>query len=292
MGWLQLARLPNLPTVPGDPIAGFLLAVGAVGPVSVARLLPIVAASLCLYISGVILNDCVDYSEDSSARPDRPLPSGMVPVSRALAAGVLLGFAGVGLAFLGGRVTGGVALILFGAVVMYNSVAKNLPIVGPLVMGLCRGLSLLLGAMAGGWQPRLGGVPLLAGVGLLLYIAAVTAVASRETEKHTVGFKRWLPAAALVLCLLTMAMPAGETGILFVGLAVVTVGRSLFLGKALAGAPLPAVVRLCVGQFIKGLLLLQITFCAVCLPYGLWGIGFILAMWPLSTLLGKRFESS
>ncbi len=58
--WLQLVRLPNLPTVFGDPIAGFLLAAGSTDPDSLLRLFPAVAAPLFLYISGLILNDCID----------------------------------------------------------------------------------------------------------------------------------------------------------------------------------------------------------------------------------------
>ena len=52
--WLQLLRAPNLFTVPGDPLAGYLLACyGAVEP----RVLLPVFASLCFYSSGLLVND-------------------------------------------------------------------------------------------------------------------------------------------------------------------------------------------------------------------------------------------
>ncbi|HAU38264.1 MAG TPA: 4-hydroxybenzoate polyprenyltransferase, partial [Phycisphaerales bacterium] len=40
------------------------------------------------------------------------------------------------------------ALALLATIVAYDAGAKRVPVVGPLVMGLCRALSLLLGATA------------------------------------------------------------------------------------------------------------------------------------------------
>ncbi|MEA3189035.1 MAG: hypothetical protein QOD99_2865, partial [Chthoniobacter sp.] len=69
--WLQLFRAPNLFTVPGDPLAGYLLVVrgsfnGAV--------LPAIGASICFYAAGLLMNDLADFAEDRRERPERPLP--------------------------------------------------------------------------------------------------------------------------------------------------------------------------------------------------------------------------
>ena len=68
--WLRLLRVANLPTVPGDPIVGYVVAAGVVGwPV-----LPCAAASLCLYCAGLLANDYFDLAEDRRDRiPDYPL---------------------------------------------------------------------------------------------------------------------------------------------------------------------------------------------------------------------------
>lgn len=290
--WLQLVRLPNLPTVFGDPIAGFLLAAGSTDPDSLLRLFPAVAASLFLYISGLILNDCIDCKENSENRPDRPLPSGRIPIYLALPAGLGIGCMGIGSAFIAGPRTGAVALILYGTIFLYNGVTKNMPVIGSLTMGSCRGLSLVLGAVAGGWSFYFFGVVFFAAIGLTLYIAAVTTVSYRETEKCAFGYKRWLPAITLIALFVLIGIRSSEITVLFVGLSVMTAARALYLGKTLAGSPLPSVVRLCVGEFLRGLLFLQMTFCSLSLPYGLWAIGFLMIMWLLSRMAGKRFDAS
>src|SRR5690349_4677009 len=73
--WLQLFRAPNLLTVPGDPLAGFLIATG--GNLD-SRVAIAVIASLCLYAAGLAMNDLADLTEDRRDRPNRPLASGAI----------------------------------------------------------------------------------------------------------------------------------------------------------------------------------------------------------------------
>ena len=86
--WLQLLRAPNLFTVAGDPLAGYLLAWG--GTLQFRTLLPILA-SLCFYMAGLLHNDLADLAEDRKERPNRPLPSGGArPILVAMAAATLV----------------------------------------------------------------------------------------------------------------------------------------------------------------------------------------------------------
>ena len=78
--WLQLFRVPNLLTVPGDPLAGFLIAAG--GRLD-SRAACAVVASLAFYAAGLAMNDLADFAEDTRERPKRPLPSGAIPRSTA-----------------------------------------------------------------------------------------------------------------------------------------------------------------------------------------------------------------
>ena len=65
--WLQLLRAPNLFTVPGDPLAGFLLASGGEFVAYAAFLA--MGASICFYCGGLLLNDLADLEEDRRDRP-------------------------------------------------------------------------------------------------------------------------------------------------------------------------------------------------------------------------------
>ena len=70
--WIRLLRAPNLFTVPGDVLAG--CAVAAVDhAIEPARLFAALVASLCLYASGLIMNDLVDEKTDRRERPSRPI---------------------------------------------------------------------------------------------------------------------------------------------------------------------------------------------------------------------------
>lgn len=178
--WLEVLRVPNLPTVPGDPLVGALLAMADRGwnePLPWAA----AGASLCLYAAGLIDNDLADLDEDRRDRPGRPLPSGAVSARHASAARLALLLAGLALA----AVCSPQALLVAGgigaAVLAYNRGLKRVPFLGPLTMGACRGLSVLLGAVAVA-PPAADASRTWSGVAALtIYIAAVTQMARGET---------------------------------------------------------------------------------------------------------------
>src|SRR2546427_12014269 len=83
-GLLALVRPPNVFTAVADSLAGLVLARQA-GPSAGDPGLWCLAASACLYLGGIALNDYFDRAVDAIERPERPIPSGSVPP--ALAAG-------------------------------------------------------------------------------------------------------------------------------------------------------------------------------------------------------------
>src|SRR2546429_2779364 len=92
-GLLALLRPPNVFTAIADPFAGLVLA-RPPGPVSGDPGLWCLAASACLYLGGIALNDYFDREVDAVERPERPIPSGAVPP--AVGAGVSAGPVGRG----------------------------------------------------------------------------------------------------------------------------------------------------------------------------------------------------
>src|SRR3954468_372622 len=141
--WLQLFRAPNLFTVPGDPLVGFLLANGSDVDRSVVFA---IIASLCFYAAGLLMNDLADEAEDLRERPSRPLPSRAVGRRSVWMVMALLCVAGFG-ALAAGRQPAVLAAGggLLAAIALYNWVTKGWPVIGAINMGLCRSFSLMLG---------------------------------------------------------------------------------------------------------------------------------------------------
>ncbi len=295
--WLRLCRPPNLFTVPGDPIAGCILAgLGAgTGPRLGVDALLGAGASVLLYCAGLIQNDCFDLAEDRAERPDRPLPSGHVAPQTAAYAAAALFLAGVAVATAAAPAAGVVASGLALCITFYNSWAKRVPVLGPLAMGMCRGMSLILGwaVVSRGRLPS--GVLLGSAALWVTYIAAVTQLASAETRAFSRSPIRWLPAAALVawtagVALLSAPTPLARAGSLLLG--IVAVCWALRCGAALSEGTPPPVVQRTVGRLIRGLILVQAAAVALALPRTLPLVCLLLLAWPVSARLAKRFYAS
>ena len=294
--WLQLMRVPNLFTVPGDPLAGVCIAVACGAGVQSRSVVCVVLSSLLLYIAGLLSNDYFDLEVDRRERPARPLPSGAVRPPAALAASVMLGAIGVAAAFCGGRQAGAVAVALAGAIAFYNVGGKRIPVWGPLNMGLCRGLSLAMGAA--GARPATGGMAVgIAAVGLMTYIAGVTAIAALETESVPLGPRRWLPCVAVGLMFAGFyALAAPRRGASALGVSA-SVALAIFAfywawrcGRRLAGAQ--AAIPPVIGALVRGLLAMQASLAALVVPQGLAAAGLLMLLWPFSAWLGRRFYAS
>lgn len=191
--WAQLVRLPNIFTLFSDGLAAAIVATGLLVPLT--ALLPTLAASLCAYWAGMILNDVVDLEEDRRERPTRPLASGAISpvIAGHIANGMLLVAPILILAvttfhttdplWMGAAFVAAVLLVL--TVRLYNSSLKQ-TLLGPLLMGLCRGLNILMvgwtmfSVSPGEQFPR----PLLFfALGIGLYILGVTIYAHREEKQ-------------------------------------------------------------------------------------------------------------
>ncbi len=153
MGYLRLMRPANLPTAVADILAGAAISSGyffldqqifwssGFG----IHLVFLVLSTVFLYAGGVVMNDVFDYEIDMIERPERALPSGLIPVRSAAIFGTLLLLIGIVFAYLVGTTSGMLAVLLVAAIIAYDSFSKNHEFIGPLNMGVCRGLNLLLG---------------------------------------------------------------------------------------------------------------------------------------------------
>jgi 4-hydroxybenzoate polyprenyltransferase len=171
-----------------------------------------------LYAGGVVLNDVFDRDVDRVERPERPIPSGRVPTAAAAALGAgLLTLGGMSAAFAN-PTAGSVAVILAACIVLYDAWGKRQGLVGPLNMGMCRGLNLLLGIAAApavlqaAWP--LGLVP-------LVYITAVTAVSRGEVHggPRGVGLFALISLSLVLVALLAVAAASGRGSGFWAGMA-------------------------------------------------------------------------
>lgn len=185
-GYIRLTRPANLPTAMADIIAG-----AAVGFTLLKTELPLnemlmsqaghlfllIVASVFLYASGVVLNDFFDRKTDAVERPERPIPSGVVTPTSALTFGLVLMILALVISFQVSFLSGVIAAGLALGILLYDALAKNHVFFGPLTMGCCRGMNLLLGMSLLGsvalWWLSL--IP-------VLYIGAITLVSRGEVN--------------------------------------------------------------------------------------------------------------
>jgi 4-hydroxybenzoate polyprenyltransferase len=164
--WAQLVRVPNTLTACADVLAGFSIAVGpwfASDGIAVSLLL-ICLASVCFYWAGMVLNDVHDIEADRIQRRKGPLVDGRIDIQTAAIAGWMLLFTGILLAGVSSYLLPdpsnastrnpskwlvvGIGSLLAMVIAAYDSRLKA-TIFGPLLMGMCRGLNLLLGISLG-----------------------------------------------------------------------------------------------------------------------------------------------
>lgn len=178
LAYLRLLRAPAVFSALGDPLAGLLVGTGRLPAGRAARL---AGAAALLYLAGMALNDLADREEDARERPERPIPSGAVSPRAAAAVGTALLLAGVVAARRAGARRTGPALAAL--VAAYDLALKRSPTLGPIAMGACRSLSLLMGVEATGARPRTRRSREAAGAALLLgtYVAGLTLLARGET---------------------------------------------------------------------------------------------------------------
>ncbi len=297
--WLQLFRAPNLFTVPGDAVAGVALATAWRGtPPPVGLVLAAAICSLAMYGFGLVLNDLVDIGADRKNRTGRPLAAGEIGwlAAAGAAAGCLV------LALLIAWLTGGamfwVAVALAVTVAAYNVVLKRFAVAGSVAMGLCRALSLLLGAAAAEVAAP---TALVAAVGLGVYIAYVTWIADHEEKFHDFDRRVFLPLAgyggAVVLAVGLSWLNRLPSQALLFALAIGAVGslRVLYLCRSLShDTAAPDTIQRAVGAFLGALLPLQ----AAWLLLGFGGLStslavfLVLLLWPVARLVSYRFYAS
>ena len=258
--YLRLARFPAVFTAVADVVLGYLSQHQTVDRLSELGLL--LLASACLYTFGMILNDVWDRRRDAVERPERPIPSGAVSVRNAVVAACLLAFGGLAAA----RAVGWASAVLGGtlivAILAYDGLLKQTP-AGPLAMGLCRFLNVLLGASAVAELSAVGTLPQLpiaAGIGV--YVTGLTWFARREAAAQA-GENRIAPAIVInfglaMLAAFVMHWRGMHPGRVLILLGVVALTVNIRLTAAIL-APSPQRVQHAVRTLLLSIIVIDAT---------------------------------
>ena len=196
--YIQLVRLPNIFTAMADILAGYFIVFDS--SLETFTLAGLLLATSAIYGGGCALNDVRDCRIDAEERPDRPIPSGRVSVREART----LAWCLFGIGLLGAVPAGLLAMLiaafLVGLVISYDCLTKETTFLGPLNMGSCRALNLLLGmSSALSW-----GLFLLFPLFSLVYVFAVTTLSKFETGGRP-GLKGLFVLGAVVVISLALS---------------------------------------------------------------------------------------
>ncbi|MBE7170305.1 MAG: UbiA-like protein EboC [Williamsia sp.] len=242
-------------------------------------------STACLYAGGIVFNDVFDVETDRIERPERILPSGQITVAGAALLGSLLLMAGIVSAAVCSLVSGAIALAIALAALLYDKWGKHHPWLGPLNMGVCRGLNLLLGLSI--VTSALAQWGLIAFVPVI-YIYSITMISRGEVS----GGERKPLYVAMVLYLIVILSIAvlsyGKQQFLITILLLLVFGFMIFrpLIKAI-GHPAGINIMRAVKAGVISLIIMDAAWATAF--NALWAAAIICILLPLSFWLSRYF---
>ena len=285
--YLKLMRPANIITAFADILAGSSIVAGGLIVFYSADLYLLLLATAGLYGGGVVLNDYFDAEIDQQERPERPIPSGQVTKSEALTLGVVLFLIGIAASFVVNVVSGFLAVAIAVLATAYDAKGKHIDWIGPINMGLCRGLNLLLGMSI---LPAITGENWYLLFIPVIYIAAITSISKGEVTGST--RKPLYVAAFFYLLVITAIAYLGyesEASDFFSTVLFVILFAALILPPLVRAIKEPSAkkIRLAVKVGIISLIVMNAAIAASSagLVFGL----VVLTLLPFSFLTGKLF---
>ncbi|SFZ90915.1 4-hydroxybenzoate polyprenyltransferase [Flaviramulus basaltis] len=199
---LLIMRPANIITAIADILAGIAIA-GFFAPEIlnqqiVFQIILLSIATAGLYGGGIVFNDVFDLYLDKINRPERVIPSGRLSLNKAKTLGIVLFLLGIIAAFCISIFSGFIAITTMICALMYDKYGKHHTFLGPINMGLCRGLNLILGMSI---NPELDPKYFLIAILPVIFVSAITLTAQKETKgknKLAIGLAMVLDACIVV----------------------------------------------------------------------------------------------
>ncbi len=283
LGLIRLMRVANVVTAVADVLAGVAIAGYFSTSGDYLPVLLLCISTMGLYSGGIIFNDVFDAGLDAIERPERPIPSGMVTLREAIAFGTLFFSIGIAAAALFHPLSLGIAALIVLACLSYNRWAKHYTVWGPLNMGLCRGLNLMLGlsivpnAIDEWWFLSL--IP-------VVYIASITIISRGEVHG---GNKKMLSFAAVLYAIVIVSILIVSVSMDNIGLTLVfLIPFVLMIFKPLLKAiSLPSAEN--IGKAVRaGVIALILLNASWAGAFGIWELALLIViLLPISMWLSK-----
>lgn len=207
-------RPANIVTAIADILAGIAIAATLIfSQFNIAAVILLCLSTAFLYGGGVVMNDVFDAGLDKVERPERPIPSGLIRLSSAAIFGVSLLIIGIACAAASNvqhqfPASVIIAALIAIAAVVYDKWMKHHSFFGPLNMGICRGLNLLLGMSI--YVPAVTHFWFLAIVPVI-YIFAITMISRGEVHggKQSTLYLAAALYAVVILAILAVSFTEG-----------------------------------------------------------------------------------
>ncbi len=296
--YLQLVRLPNVLTAAADSLAGWLLVGGTLGEWD--RWLPMAIASMILYAAGTALNDVFDMEIDREERPGRPLPSGRASYRTAAMLGGMGLTLAPAIAGASGSVVPSFVAAMLALVIFAYDVQVKRTYLGPVFMGACRGLNLLMGMSA---ASEMGGpAAWLSALAYGVFVAGITVISRSETHEGerqgVIGGLAILDLGLLGLAAAAMAhrwfpemmtgrSPSLLAGLVVIGLIAALVNRAAWIAIR---DPQPRTIQRTVKTGILSLVWLNVGLVAA--VRGIEPAAAVAVFWVPAYLLGRWLYST
>jgi len=226
--WIVTARPSNLPTVWSNVLAGALLGGGD----AIFTGLPVMLlAGTMFYTGGMVLNDLADRRIDLLRGTPRPLAQGLIGVRSAGIVAALLLAGGAALPVLADVRSWLLSAVLLVAIIAYDLLNKRVS-ASILLMGVCRGVLVMLAAQTCGGDPLAVAVLALAAA-VTIATVLITIVARDEHLQRPTPRARAGVVIGFVPVLLFVPLGAGEAD---PGSSLMTPGLVIALIWALCAA--------------------------------------------------------
>jgi len=288
-GFLQLMRPANIVTSIADVLAGIAISGFVAGsdflPDNISPVILLCISTIGLYGGGVVFNDVFDAGLDKLERPERPIPKGMVSIREAAFLGTVLLLTGVVAAAIVSGISGLLALSIAFAALIYNKWSKHHTIAGPLNMGLCRGLNLLLGiSIVAAAIPKWWFIAIVP----IIYIAAITMISRGEVHggsKSTLYFAGFL----YLMVIASILLLSDIMGMFRWALIFLLPFAWMIFSALIKAIRIPAPQN--IGKAVKaGVIALVLMNAAWAAAFGVIGLAFVIVLLlPLSLWLSKIF---